>query len=84
MSDIQDSVADFICREFLFEDKARLPAPDEPLLGPGGVVDSVGLHQLITFIESSFGIEVGDLDIVPENFETTNALVSYIERKRGA
>lgn len=77
-----DTIADFVHREFLFDEKERKPQADDTLVGPGGVVDSVGLHQLITFIETSFGIEVGDLDILPENFETLSALGSYVDRKR--
>lgn len=79
----QEAVSDYICRELLFDERDRMPAPDAPLTGPGGVVDSVGLHQLISFLESTFGIEVGDLDIVPENFSTLSALFSYVEQKRG-
>lgn len=78
----QETVTDYICRELLFDDEDRMPGPEAPLTGPGGVVDSVGLHQLITFVESTFRIEVGDLDIVPENFLTLSALVAFIERKR--
>ncbi len=78
---IQDAVADFIVRELLSGDKERMPGPEEPLIGP--VVDSIGLHRLIAFLESEFRIDVGDLDIVPENFGTLSTVVSYVERQRG-
>ncbi len=77
----QEAISEFICREMLYNDSDRMPEPDDVLMGPGGLVDSVGLHQLVSFLESNFGIEVGDLDIVPENFESLNALTSYVERK---
>ncbi len=79
---VHDTVANYVCIEILFNDKDRMPGPDDPLLGAGGVVDSFGLHNLIVFIESTFGIEVGDLDIVPENFQTLAALAAFIERKQ--
>ncbi len=82
MADVQASLNDYICKEILFDDESRVPGPEDPLLGAGGVVDSVGLHQLIEFLESNFGIKVEDLDIMPENFETMNALVAYVEKKQ--
>ncbi len=82
--DVQQTLTDYICREILFDDKDRMPALDAALTGPGGVVDSVGLHQLINHLESTFGIEVDDLDIVPENFSTLSVLVAYIGRKRSS
>jgi acyl carrier protein len=80
--DVQQKLADFICREFQGNDRSRIPGPDTPLLGSeGGAVDSVGLHQLITFLEEEFHVTVDDLDIVPENFQTLQALTGYVERK---
>lgn len=83
VQETQAAVADYIVQEILFNDRARLPAPEETLLGAGGVVDSVGLHQLVMFIESRFGIEVSDMDIVPENFGTLASLAKFIEGKKG-
>ena len=41
---IRETLTDYIRREVLFGDEERMPAPDAALTGPGGVVDSVGLH----------------------------------------
>jgi acyl carrier protein len=81
--DVQEKLADFLCREFYNNDRARLPGPDGPLLSAeGGAVDSVGLHQVITFIEADLGTTVDDIDIVPENFHSLRALTAYVEGKR--
>ena len=48
------------------------------------IVDSVKTLELIMFIEETFGFSVENDDAVPENFDTVNAIVSYVERKRGA
>ena len=48
------------------------------------IVDSVRTLELIMFIEETFGFSVDNDDAVPENFDTVNAIVAYIERKRGA
>lgn len=81
--DVRDTLTDFICRELLFNERHRAPTLDQPLLGAvGGVVDSVGLHQLVMFIETQFNVRVDDLDIVPENFETLRALVAFVQSKQ--
>jgi acyl carrier protein len=81
--DVQQKLADYLCREYLNNDRSRVPGPDQPLLSAeGGPVDSVGLHQLITFVESGLGVTVDDLDIVPENFATLRALSRYVEGKQ--
>jgi len=48
------------------------------------IVDSVKTLELIMFIEETFGFSVDNDDAVPENFDTVNAIVAYIERKRRA
>ena len=48
------------------------------------IADSVRTLELIMFIEETFGFSVDNDDAVPENFDTVNAIVSYVERKRGA
>jgi acyl carrier protein len=54
--------------------------PDEDLLAQR-VIDSLGVVRLIVSLEKAFGIEVIDEEIVPENFQSLNSLVEYIEQK---
>jgi acyl carrier protein len=55
-------------------------SPDEDLLEKG-IIDSIGIMKLILFIEETLGIKVDDEDIVPENFQTLNNMVKFIEHK---
>jgi acyl carrier protein len=52
-----------------------------PLL-EGGVVDSIGVLELMTFVSERFGIGMEDSDFVPENVETPSHIVQFIQRKR--
>jgi len=56
--------------------------PDESLLD-SGVVDSAVMIDLIAYLESTFGVQVPDEDMMPENFETLRAITDYVERKLG-
>ncbi len=47
-----------------------------------GIIDSLGVMQLVEFIEAEFGIEVSDPELVPENFDSLARVAAYVERKR--
>jgi acyl carrier protein len=47
-----------------------------------GVIDSVAMIELVSFIEETYGIHIPDEDLMPEHFETLESIVSYIERKK--
>jgi acyl carrier protein len=46
-----------------------------------GVLDSMGLFQLVSFIESSYHIKVEDEELSPENFRTIEAIAAFVESK---
>jgi len=47
-----------------------------------GIIDSVKMLDLIGFIEERFGVQVDDDDLYPENFDSINAIVNYINSKK--
>ena len=52
---------------------------DEDLLS-GGILNSLGILQLVAFIEERFNLQVPDEDVVFENFQSVNALSNYLEQ----
>ena len=50
----------------------------------GGFIDSLGVLSLVAFLEENFEITVSDDDMVPENLDTIDAILAFIDRKRGA
>jgi acyl carrier protein len=48
-----------------------------------GIVDSIGILELASFIEEKFGVVVEDEEMVPDNFDSVNSLASYIRQKKG-
>lgn len=80
------STADTI-EGFLVEQLAAAEAGDgidhdEDLLA-AELIDSLGIQELVKFLESSYGIKVEDDDLVAENFRTINAIAGFAESKRG-
>ena len=52
----------------------------EDLLG-SGILDSLGMIQLISFVEKEFNIKIGPEDMIIENFMTVDHIVNYIKSK---
>ncbi len=45
-----------------------------------GILDSMGLVGLITFLEEEFSIAITDADMVEENFESINAISEFVKK----
>ena len=46
-----------------------------------GILDSTGFLGLITFVETTFGIEISDDELDPENLETLSKISGFVQRK---
>jgi acyl carrier protein len=80
---VNERIREFIVTELMHEDGAVALADDESLL-ERGVLDSLGLLQVLAFLEQEYGFTVQDPDIIPENFESISAIATYVDRRRPA
>jgi acyl carrier protein len=78
---LQRELDEFIVSELVSGHGAGSITADEDLI-KRGVVDSLGVQQLVEFCESRYGIRVSDADLVPANFQTLRQLANYVERKQ--
>jgi len=76
--DRKSHLIDFIKNEIMHNSRANLD-PDTDLLG-AGILDSIGILQLVAFIEKMFNISVPDEDVVYDNFMSINTLVDYLRQ----
>jgi len=80
--DVNRELEKFLLTEVAIDfgpDKKSL-SPDENLIS-SGIIDSMGILKLTVFMENNFGIKINNEEIVPENFQTLNALKEFIEKK---
>ena len=49
-----------------------------------GMINSTGVLELVSFLESHFDIGIHDAEIVPDNLDTIDALVAFVAKKIGA
>ncbi len=82
-SAINASVRRFIGENFLFREDLRSIKDDDSFMD-AGIIDSTGVLELVFFVETTYGIEVGDEEIVPENIDSISAIVRYVQRKLSA
>ena len=55
---------------------------DDLSLLDSGIVDSMGILDLVVFIEQEYGIVASDDELVRENFDSISALHTFIQAKR--
>jgi acyl carrier protein len=72
---VERRILDYLHRE-LVGSEARLDR-DAALLS-GGVLDSMGVLRLATFVGEAFGIEIQPADFVIENFSSVAAVAAYV------
>ena len=80
MADVKEKVRQFIISNFYVADPAALN--DDASLLDAGIVDSTGVLEVITFIESEFGITVDDAEMVPENLDAVNHITAFVQKKK--
>lgn len=80
--DIQTKIREYIARNLLFSDNGFGYADDASFLQEG-IIDSVGVMDLILFVEENFDVVVDDHEITPDNFDSVNKLTAYIHNKVG-
>lgn len=70
--------------DFLSESRKLSDLTESTTLFSDGTIDSVGMIDLIVFIEQEAGIQVGQADVTLENFDSIERILSYVRMKLGA
>ena len=83
MAEIKTQLRDYIAQNLLFSENG-FPHDDEASFLEEGIVDSMGVMELVAFTEETFGIAIEDHEITPDNFDSINRLAGYISGKMTA
>jgi acyl carrier protein len=78
---VEEEITNFIVRE-LSSDAAHLRSVADLL--EAGIIDSLGLIMLISFLEQTLHLKVNVNELTPDNFRTINAIVGFVAQKRGS
>lgn len=83
MSETEARVRSYILENYLFtDDESELSSGDSLL--EKGIIDSTGVMEVILFLEEEFGVLVEDDEMVPENLDSVDNLVKFINARQGS
>jgi acyl carrier protein len=83
VNDIAERVRQFFIDDLGWEGTADQLTDDLPLIHEG-VLDSLGILTLVTFLESAYGIDIEDSEIVPANLGTVGSIERYVLAKKAS
>jgi acyl carrier protein len=78
---LRTAIRGYIIENFLFGDEAPLTGDDISLLD-SGIIDSVGVMELVSYLEQEHGMTIEDHELVPENLDSVDNLVRFVETKK--
>lgn len=77
---VENRIRNYILENYLFTDDQGMLGSDDSFLQKN-ILDSTGMLEVIYFIEDEFAIKVQDEEMVPENLDSVNRIVAFLERK---
>lgn len=83
MSDINNQLRRYIGDNFVMGTDAADFSDTDSLLDLH-IVDSTGILELIMFLEETYGFQVADAEMIPENLDNLEAIEAYVMRKQQA
>ena len=81
-NDARSALRKLILEDYLFTDDETALNDDVSFLAEG-ILDSMGILEIIMFLEDEFQVTVGEDEMVPENLDSIENLLAYIKRKNG-
>ena len=79
--DVRKEIKDFILDNFMMGRNAQ-ELTDSGSLLQLGIIDSTGVLELVGFLEQKYGFQVEDAELIPDNLDSLDNLVKYVERKK--
>lgn len=76
----EDRIREFVLKQFPAVRKKGLKPGDKWL--ESGLLDSLGILDLVHFLEEEFSFSVNDDELVPENFESLRSVTDFVETRK--
>ena len=81
--DPRQKIRRYIAETFLFttDDSALV---DSESLMQRGIIDSTGALEVVLFLEETFGVKVEEDEMLPDNLDSVDRLLAFLQRKRAS
>lgn len=76
---ISEQLREFVRENYLFGQQQALNDSDSFL--ELGIIDSTGVLELVAFLEKTYGIQVENEELVPDNLDSIQNVTTYVCRK---
>lgn len=80
MSDMNEKIKEFIITEVNPELGLSSLADDEPLI-ESGIVDSLGVLKIMSFLDEAFGVDLSSEEIRLENFRDVRTICELVAKQ---
>jgi acyl carrier protein len=80
LTNAKDQIRQFVNEE-LAAAKGISVTNDEESLIENGVIDSLGIFRLVTFLEETYGVKIGDEEISADNLQSINMIEQLVISK---
>jgi acyl carrier protein len=78
---IEPGIREFIATRLLYSSDGFKYPDNAPLLKEG-IIDSLGVVELVEFVQTTFGIKVEQHEVRPDNFDSVEKLAAFVRRKQ--
>jgi acyl carrier protein len=80
---VEGELRSFLADNFLLGEEFR-GLPGSASLIEAGIIDSTGVLELVGWLEESYGVEISDAELVPENLDSIDNIVRFMAAKRNS
>ena len=77
---IRDTIRNFINSNFMLSEELRRFSDSDSFLRKG-IIDSMGVVELLSFVQKRYKIRIEPAEVLPKNFDTLESLDGYIRMK---
>jgi acyl carrier protein len=79
--ELEEHIRKYVTENLLYVDEDFKYDNDTSFINEG-LIDSMGVMELVTYVQSEFDITVEQQEVTPDNFDSVNNLVAFIHRKQ--
>ena len=81
--EIEKPIRDFIASRLLYS-KEGFTHPDDASLLREGIIDSLGVVELVEFLQAHFALKIEQQEVRPDNFDSVAKMAAFVRRKTGS
>ena len=82
MPSLEQELRRYVIDNFLYGRQDQELSDDDSFVDKG-VLDSTGVLDLVGYLEQSYGVEIADQELVPENLDSVRRIAAFLRAKRG-